>query len=252
MTPNSEPTPEHSQTEPTTVERCVEALFGDVLDGRYLRGARLPSERELSVALGASRVSVRQALQRLFDWGVIGVRRGSGTVVRDQRTWSLPVLPSVVRFWLRRGDKGTLFRYADQLLELRRILFGSVMRAAARRLSGRKLDLHRRAIEEGWTLRDRPAVFAQHELTFVRGLLADAHMEPATWLLNTMAGVYVELAVPMVAVIPTPDDHRTTYLAYLDHVERGQPDEAANELDAFMARYDEAVLAHLDPRSVSE
>jgi GntR family transcriptional regulator len=58
------------------VERRVEDLL---LQGRYKAGDRIPPETELVRALGVSRVTVRAALARLVERGVVERRRGSGT-----------------------------------------------------------------------------------------------------------------------------------------------------------------------------
>ncbi|NHN56923.1 PLP-dependent aminotransferase family protein [Calidifontibacter sp. DB0510] len=52
-----------------------------VWDARVLDGTRLPSERELVVALGVSRTTVTKAYGELIDAGYAVARRGSGTVV---------------------------------------------------------------------------------------------------------------------------------------------------------------------------
>ena len=58
------------------VERRVEDLL---LQGRYRAGDRIPPEAELVEALGVSRVTVRAALARLAERGVLERRQGSGT-----------------------------------------------------------------------------------------------------------------------------------------------------------------------------
>jgi GntR family transcriptional regulator len=58
------------------VERRIEDLL---LQGRYKAGDRIPPETELVGALGVSRVTVRAALARLVDRGLLERRRGSGT-----------------------------------------------------------------------------------------------------------------------------------------------------------------------------
>ena len=58
------------------VERRVEDLL---LQGRYRAGDRIPPEAELVDALGVSRVTVRAALARLAERGVLERRQGSGT-----------------------------------------------------------------------------------------------------------------------------------------------------------------------------
>lgn len=53
-----------------------------ILDGRLLHGTRLPSERELTVALGLSRTTVARVYAELRDNGLLESRRGSGSVIR--------------------------------------------------------------------------------------------------------------------------------------------------------------------------
>ncbi|MFX7732112.1 GntR family transcriptional regulator, partial [Acinetobacter baumannii] len=52
-----------------------------IVDGEFAVGSRLPSERELSVQLGVSRPSLREALIALEVEGYIEVRMGSGIYV---------------------------------------------------------------------------------------------------------------------------------------------------------------------------
>lgn len=58
------------------VERRVEDLL---LQGRYKAGDRIPPEAELVETLGVSRVTVRAALARLAERGMLERRQGSGT-----------------------------------------------------------------------------------------------------------------------------------------------------------------------------
>lgn len=51
-----------------------------IADGRIMPGARLPSERELTDALGVSRTTVASAYRELRDRGYLTSRRGSGSV----------------------------------------------------------------------------------------------------------------------------------------------------------------------------
>lgn len=53
-----------------------------ILDGRLSHGTRLPSERELTVALGLSRTTVSRVYAELRDSGFVESQRGSGSVIR--------------------------------------------------------------------------------------------------------------------------------------------------------------------------
>lgn len=61
------------------------ALRRAILDGTYAPGAALPSERQLSEELVASRHAVREALKRLQQAGLIAISQGGATRVRDWR-----------------------------------------------------------------------------------------------------------------------------------------------------------------------
>jgi GntR family transcriptional repressor for pyruvate dehydrogenase complex len=56
-----------------------------ILDGTYGPGTALPSERQLSEELGASRHGIREALKRLQQAGLIAITQGGATRVRDWR-----------------------------------------------------------------------------------------------------------------------------------------------------------------------
>ena len=58
----------------------AQGLGGLIADGRIPVGTRLPSERDLTAALGVSRTTVTRAYQLLGEVGYASARRGSGTV----------------------------------------------------------------------------------------------------------------------------------------------------------------------------
>ena len=66
-------------------QEILAALRADIVDGRVGIGERLPTEQELCLRFGASRYTVREALRRLQDLGLIVRRQGSGSVVTAAR-----------------------------------------------------------------------------------------------------------------------------------------------------------------------
>lgn len=70
----------------TRVDEVEDRLVTAVAVGEYLPGVGLPPERELAALLGVARVTVRGALARLVDRGLLETRRGrgGGTFVRTQ------------------------------------------------------------------------------------------------------------------------------------------------------------------------
>jgi DNA-binding GntR family transcriptional regulator len=68
------------------------ALSGEILDGRLPMGAMLPSEGELCARFGVSRTTVREALRRLRELGLVEVVRGVGSRVLNNQPRSNYVL----------------------------------------------------------------------------------------------------------------------------------------------------------------
>lgn len=71
-------------TAPRLADVVAREIEQRVLDGRLKPGDRLPSERELSVQLGVSRASLREAIQKLVTRGMLESRQGGGTFVTDR------------------------------------------------------------------------------------------------------------------------------------------------------------------------
>lgn len=68
-----------------------ELLEQEILSGRWEPGTRLASEPEISRQLGLSRTTIRQALGRLEQRGLVQRRKGQGTFVAESepRSWLL-------------------------------------------------------------------------------------------------------------------------------------------------------------------
>lgn len=64
-------------------ERVKQLILEQIQSGRYVCGSRLPSEHELCRTFGASRITVRRALDDLAWQGVVEKRRGIGSFISD-------------------------------------------------------------------------------------------------------------------------------------------------------------------------
>ncbi|WP_280276244.1 FadR/GntR family transcriptional regulator [Nocardia wallacei] len=86
----------------TVPDTVFDQLVDEVLDGELAPGATLPAERQLAEVLGVSRPTVREALQRLAHTGLVEVRQGGATTIRDfRRSAGVDMLPRLI---LRRGE----------------------------------------------------------------------------------------------------------------------------------------------------
>ncbi len=78
-------------------DQVFDQLLDDVVDGELPPGEALPSERRLAEVLGISRPAVREALQRIAQTGLVEVRHGGATLVRDfRRAAGLDLLPRLL------------------------------------------------------------------------------------------------------------------------------------------------------------
>jgi len=83
-------------------EDVFEQILAEVLSGEMQPGEALPSERRLAEVLAVSRPAVREALKRVAAAGLVEVRHGDATTVRDfRRHAGLDLLP---RLLLRDGE----------------------------------------------------------------------------------------------------------------------------------------------------
>ena len=78
-------------------EDVFDQIVADVLNGEIQPGEALPSERRLAEVLGVSRPAVREALKRLTAVGLVEIRQGDATTVRDfRRHAGLDLLPRLL------------------------------------------------------------------------------------------------------------------------------------------------------------
>jgi GntR family transcriptional regulator len=61
--------------------QLAQTLRLQIVEGKILAGEALPSERDLCALMGASRVTVRKAIELLIEEGMLSRRQGSGTYV---------------------------------------------------------------------------------------------------------------------------------------------------------------------------
>jgi GntR family transcriptional regulator, transcriptional repressor for pyruvate dehydrogenase complex len=79
-------------------DEVVERLAAEIGSGRLPPGARLPTEQELSAALGVSRTVVREAVAALRAEGLVETRQGVGAfVVRDVQRRPFRIDPDGLR-----------------------------------------------------------------------------------------------------------------------------------------------------------
>lgn len=170
----------------SVVDAVADRLRGEILGGRLRPGTRLPSERELSLALGVNRLTLRASLARLEALGLITTRHGAGTVVASWRERAgLEMLGTLVK-GLKVADSAwhDLVRSA---LEIRRILAAEAVALAAERHTVEDIDAIATCAQVLREHVDDPVAFARLDLAFMRAVCKAARNVGLELLLNTFA-----------------------------------------------------------------
>lgn len=114
-------------------QRAVERIKAMIAGGEVGPGERLPTERDLSVQLGVSRSSMREAIRALTTLGVLEARHGAGVYVTALRPADLLETFSV----LAEVSQG---RTLLEVLQVRRMLEPAATALAAARAGARDLE----------------------------------------------------------------------------------------------------------------
>jgi GntR family transcriptional repressor for pyruvate dehydrogenase complex len=170
----------------SVVDAVADRLRGEILAGRLRPGTRLPSERELSLALGVNRLTLRASLARLEALGLITTRHGAGTVVASWRERAgLEMLGTLVK-----GLKITdppWHELVRSALEIRRILAAESVALAAERHTDEDIDAIATCAQVLREHVDDPVAFARVDLAFMRAVCKAARNVGLELLLNTFA-----------------------------------------------------------------
>lgn len=152
-------------------EQAYEQLRRQIGQGEWKPGDRLPSENELAAALGVSRITVRQALQKLATQGLVETKLGEGTFVRVFTPGSLMhgMLPA---FFL--GGSTLL-----EVLEFRGLIEAPIAELAAQKAQDADIRTLETIYDRMLKSRDTGKVFFHADLDF--------HLELASITGNSLA-----------------------------------------------------------------
>lgn len=157
-------------------DQVIAQLRTQITSGEWPVGSRIPTEVELVEQLGVARNTVREAVRALAHNGLLDIRQGSGTYVL-----ATSELAGVMHRRFAEADPA-------RVAELREALEASAAGLAARRRTGRDLELLDVALErrEGAWRSGDPESFVQADAAFHQAVVAAAHNE-------VLAALYADL-----------------------------------------------------------
>ena len=183
----------------SVTDDVFEQILSDVVAGELVPGATLPSERRLAEMLGVSRPVVREALQRMAQAGLVDVRHGGSTTVRDfTRFAGLDLLP---RLLFRDGDLD--LSVVRSILEARLAVGPEVAALAAERGTTDLADALRGTVDalEG---SDDPVAMQREALAFWDRVVDGADSVVFRLMFNSLRATY-EPALEALAHVMEPE-----------------------------------------------
>jgi GntR family transcriptional regulator, transcriptional repressor for pyruvate dehydrogenase complex len=222
----------------SVVSEVAERLLAFFTSGEIAVGTRLPAERQLAASLGVGRSAVREALAALEILGIVIVRPGSGTYLRDDVS---ELLPRTLSWGLMLGAPKT-----RELVELRGGLEVQAVQLAASRITPEALERMRgnlAAMEEN--LSDLSA-FVEADAAFHREIVAGSGNQVLQELLQSIRSllrIWVDRAL-------TDQGHAAAALAEHRQIfaalEAGDPAAATVAMQSHMETAARRLLAGFD------
>lgn len=222
-------------------EDVFEQILDEVLSGEMQPGEALPSERRLAEVLGVSRPAIREALKRVAAAGLVEVRQGDATTVRDfRRHAGLDLLPRL----LLRGTEID-FSVVRSILEARLHNGPKVAELAARRRRPELIDRLEEAIRDLET-DDDPVRQQRHALAFWDHVVDGADSIVFRLMFNTLRAAY-EPALPALATLMAAEvGQRDSYRTLARAIEASDPAAAEAAARHLLQPATEALMAALD------
>jgi len=218
-------------------DEVFDQIIDDVVSGEFAPGESLPSERKLAEVLGVSRPAVREALQRVAQAGLVEVRQGDATTVRDYRRHaSLDLLP---RLLLPRGelDPGV----ARSVLEAR-LLIGPKVAALAAERAGARLGAVLREAISGLQNDGDPVVRQRHAIVFWDHIVDGANSIVFRLMFNSLRAAYEPALAALATVMEAEVGQVEVYRAVADAIVIGDADAARRAAEDLLTPATNALL----------
>jgi GntR family transcriptional regulator, transcriptional repressor for pyruvate dehydrogenase complex len=199
------------------IVRQIKAMIGE---GRLKSGDQLPPERDLAEKFLVSRTSVREALRALESLGLVEIRPGEGTFVREVSVESL-IQPLALVMASQRAAIGELF-------EARRLLEPLIAGLAASRATPDEIvEMERILEDQAREIAAGRTGFAQ-DAQFHTALAAASRNRAITRVVNALIDLLAQSREESLAGPGRPErshrDHRRVLDAIARHDETGARD----------------------------
>jgi GntR family transcriptional repressor for pyruvate dehydrogenase complex len=232
----------------SVVDAVSDRLRNEILAGRIPAGSRLPSERELSLALGVNRLTLRAALARLEAQGLVSTRHGSGTeVVSWRERAGLEALPMVINSLDR--YEPAFIELLTSLLEIRRVLVSEAVALAAERRTEEDIEAMKTIVAEQRRNVSDPLAFARGDLALQRVIVRAARNVGFELILNSFTRFPEEQPELVAELYDRREESLPFYDVLVELVRAGDGEAARQALRTAFNTMDQAWLSRHGQKS---
>lgn len=165
-------------------EEVAEAIHGMIRSGQLKPGDKLDSVQQLAENFHVGRSAIREALSALRAMGLIEIRQGEGTYVREFETEQIS-FPLSTAILMNVHDTA-------HLLEVRKILEAGTVFSAAKKRTEKQLQTMREALEEMKRANGDEELGEKADLQFHMAIAESSHNPLLISLMNHVSGLMGE------------------------------------------------------------
>jgi GntR family transcriptional repressor for pyruvate dehydrogenase complex len=210
-------------------EQVMQQIQSLIFDGTYQPGDRLPPERELAAELGVNRTTLREALKRLEQLGLLSIRHGDGTRVLDiYSSARIELLGSLLL-----SQAAVNPSLIENLFEAREVVGLELARKAARRRTPGDLEKLRLLLQQLEDAVEVPEVQLL-ELEFFYALAEAASNLFYVFLINSIRPVYMEFRELYAATAQDPSRVMRLQQGVVEALEAGDEKQAARKMSNYL------------------
>lgn len=222
-------------------DEVFDQVLAEVVDGEIPAGESLPSERRLAEVLGVSRPAVREALQRMAQTGLLQVRHGGATTVRDYKRHA--GLDLLARLLVRHGELDPAV--ARSILEARLAVGPSVAALAASR-GGPALAATLAETTDRLAATDDDVERQVHALEFWDQVVDAADSIVFRLMFNSLRAAYEPALEALAPVMAEEVGQVDAYRLLTSAIESGDPEVARAAADRVLRPATEHLIDALD------
>lgn len=141
-------------------EQVMDKIMDLVAERRLEPGDKLPTEKDLTELFGVGRSTVREAIVQLQNLGVLSVRQGRGTFLKEVSTHTLL------------ENQNPLYKFVDlkreelqDVMDVRKLLETEIVKLVVNRIDDDGIELLQKSLEKHMNANDSFTAY-EHDLEF--------------------------------------------------------------------------------------